>query len=320
MNLTFPQLETTSGPVLPRSLLDAAPDWEAFCSRLSDDTENYLAPLWWNNVKANAPLIRRKGSAYDRYRGQGQNKACVIVGASPALKNNWEALKAIQNDPNFIIIAVASSLKFLLSKGIRPKFVVAVDGAVNCVPKLDVGGQAQGITLIATCIVHPTTFKVWKGNTRFLRVGISDKYEKEYARLTKIKDMFPGAGTGYNTSVLFAYMILQSRILLFVGNELSYEEQYYADRKDEKDKVFEKYAWINIHGGMSFTNHNFIQSKIWLEHQLGQWKGVFINATEAGILGTSKRFGSLDYILQMRLANSIDYVKKALEQYKKEVH
>ena len=131
-----------------------------------------------------------------------------------------------------------------------------------------------------------------------------------------IKDMFPGAGTGYNAAVLFAYMVLRSNILLFVGNELAYEDQYYADRQDEKDKAFEKYPWVNIHGGVSYTNHNFIQSKVWLEHQLGQWKGVFINATEAGILGTSKRFGSLPYILQMKLAYSIGYVRKAIEQFK----
>jgi hypothetical protein len=128
--------------------------------------------------------------------------------------------------------------------------------------------------------------------------------------------MFPGGGTQYNAAVLFAYMTLQSRILVFVGNELSYEEQYYVDRKDEKDKFFQKFAWMNIHGGVSYTNQNFIQSKLWLENQLGLWKGVFINATEAGILGTSKRFGSLDYILQMKLSNTIHYVKKAMQQYK----
>ena len=104
-----------------------------------------------------------------------------------------------------------------------------------------------------------------------------------------------------------------------MGNELSWDEQYYVDRSDFKDKGFEKFPWVNIHGGASYTNLSFIQSKLWLEQALGGWKGVFINATEAGILGTSKRYGSLPYILQMKLSNSIDYVKKAIAQYK-EVH
>jgi hypothetical protein len=191
-----------------------------------------------------------------------------------------------------------------------------VDGSHTCAPKIDIGDKAQGITLIATCIVHPNSLKNWKGNIRFVRVSVGPKYEKEYVRLTKIKDEFPGAGTQFNSAVLFAYLVLQSRILIFTGNELSYDKQYYVDQKDIKDKAFQKFPWVNIYGNVSYTNHNFIQSKIWLEHALGQWKGVFINATEAGILGTSKRYGALDYILQMKLSNTIDYVKKAIQQFK----
>lgn len=316
MNQVLSQLEALNHTGASFNMLADAPDWKAFCERLSDDTMNALVPLWWSNIKANAPLIRRKGSAYDKYRGQGKEQACVIIGASPALQKNWRNLEAIQNDPDFILIATSSCLKFLLERGIKPKFVMMVDGAANCAPKINVKDKAHGITLIATCIVHPSALKTWQGNVRFVRVGIGDEHEKEYIRLTKIKDQFPGAGTQFNAAVLFAYMTLKSRILIFVGNELSYEEQYYVDRKDEKDKVFQKFAWMNIEGGISYTNHNFIQSKIWLEHQLGLWKGVFINATEAGILGTSKRYGSLDYIKQMKLANTIDYVKKAIQQFK----
>lgn len=316
MNLTLPQLETSTGPVLPFNLLDDSPDWLEFCMNLSKDTADNLAPMWWENVKANASFIRRKGSAYDRYRGQGKNKACVIIGASPALKDNYRNLEAIQHDPDFILIATSSSLKFLLDHGIRPRFVFIADGAPNVAPKIDIKDKAKGITLIATTIVHPSVLKLWKGNVRFVRVFVHDKYEKEHIRITKIKDEFPGGGTQFNAAVLFAYMTLKSTILLFVGNELSYDDKYYVDRPDEKDTHFDKYPWVNIHGGVSYTNLNFIQSKIWLENTLGIWRGVFINATEAGILGTSKRYGKLDYIVQMKLSNAIDQVKKAIYQFK----
>ena len=316
MNLTLPQLDASSSPVFPRDLLDAEPDWKEFCTRLSDETTNKLAPLWWSNIKANAPLIRRKGSAYDRYRGQGKNKACIIIGASPALKDNHESLKYVQDDPNFILVATSSSLKFLLANGIRPKFVFMADGDAVCAPKVDIGGQAQGITMIATTLVHPTSLKNWKGNIRFVRCTTGDGRDREHIKLTRIKDEFPGGGTQFNAAVLFAYMTLQSQILIFVGNELSWDERYYVDRPDYKDTGFEKFPWLNIYGGISYTNLVFIQSKLWLEQVLGHWKGVFINATEAGILGTSKRYGSLPYILQMKLSNSISYVKKAIAQYK----
>jgi hypothetical protein len=316
LNLTLPQIDNSSGPVLPFNLLEDSPDWKEFCLNLSDDTSSNLAPMWWSNVQANASIIRKKGSAYDRYRGQGRNKACILIGASPALQNNYTNLASIQNDPDFILIATSSSLKFLLDHGIKPKFVFLADGAPNVAPKIDIKDKAKGITLIATTIIHPNCLKVWQGNVRFVKVRIADKYEKEHTRLTRIKDEFPGGGTQFNAAVLFAYMTLKSTILIFVGNELSYADKYYVDRPDIKDQFFDKYAWVNIHGGVSYTNLNFIQSKIWLENTLGIWKGVFINATEAGILGTSKRYGKLDYILQMKLSNSIDYVKKAIYQFK----
>jgi hypothetical protein len=319
LNYTLPQLNTSS-PVFPRDLLDAEPDWKDFCLRLSDDTTDKLSPLWWKNIVANAPLIRRKGSAYDRYRGQGKSKACVIIGASPALKDSCESLKSIQNDPGFILVATSSSLKFLLANGIKPRFVFMADGNADCAPKIDIKEQAQGITLIATTLVHPNSLKNWQGNLRFVRCTTGDGRDKEHIRLTKIRDEFPGGGTQFNAAVLFSYMVLQSTILLFVGNELSWTEQYYVDRSDVKDQGFEKFPWINIHGEVSYTNLSFIQSKLWLEQALGNWKGVFINATEAGILGSSKRYGTLPYILQMKLSNSIGYVRKALEQYHKEVN
>ena len=132
---------------MPFNLLDDSPDWREFCLNLSDDTSLNLATLWWSNVKANAPLIRRKGSAYDRYRGLGENKAAVIIGASPALKQNVSNLEAISSDKDFILIATSSSLKFLLTNNIRPRFVVIADGAPNVAPKIKVGQAAKGITL-----------------------------------------------------------------------------------------------------------------------------------------------------------------------------
>jgi hypothetical protein len=320
LNLTYPQREQFDQPGIPVPLLDRDADWKDFCVRLSDDTANHLVPLWLSNVRANAPLIKRKGAAYDRYRGQGQDKVAVIIGAAPALESNWKPLVGLQSDKRYILIACSTALKFLLNKGIKPRFVIMVDGAPNCARYIDVGDKAKDINLIATCIVHPKSLKAWKGNVRFVRVGIGDQYEREYIKLTGIRDMFPGGGTQYNAAVLFAYMTLQSRILMFVGNALSYDEKYYADRNDDKDNAFQKFAWVDIHGDVAYTNHNLIQSKLWLENQLSMWKGVFINATEAGILGVSKRHGQLPYILQLKLSNAISYCNRAQDKFKEVIN
>lgn len=317
MNLTFEHRETPEGkPVAFFDLFGDAPDWEGYVNSLSDDTIDKLQDKWRDNVIANAPYIRRTGSAYDRFRELGQDKACVIIGASPSLKNNYQALYDLQKDDRFILVACSSSLKFLLEKGIRPRFVLLMDGAADVARYINVGSQSKGITLVAACIAHPKTLKVWQGNVRFLRVATDKSFEKEYIRLTKIKDVFPAGGTQFNAAVLFSYLTLKSRILIFMGNELSYDEQYYLDRKDEKDKQFQKYAWVDIHGDIVRTNQNFIAAKLWLEDLLGRWKGVFINATEAGILGSSQRYGQLPFIKQMKIANAIDHTRKAMIKFK----
>jgi hypothetical protein len=316
LNLTLAHRENLTGPVAFFDLFGEATDWKDYCNALSDDTVEKLQDKWRTNIIANAPYIRRSGSAYDRYRGLGQDKACVIIGASPALKNNFQTLCDLQHDSRFILVACSSSLKFLLDKGIKPKFVLMMDGAADVARYINVGDKSKGITLIAACLVHPKSLKQWQGNVRFVRVDAGKKFEKEYIRLTKIKDAFPGGGTQFNAAVLFSYMTLQSHVLIFMGNELAYDEQYYLDRKDEKDKHFQKYPWMGIDGSTCYTNHNFIASKLWLEDTLGKWKGVFINATEAGILGSSQRYGQLPYILQMKIANAVDYTRRAIDKFK----
>jgi len=320
MNLTLAHRDSTSGRVAFFDLFGDAPDWMEYCGSISDDTVDKLKDKWRKNVIDNAPYIRRSGSAYDRYRGIGKDKASVIIGASPKLKENWHALYDLQNDSRFILVACSSSLKFLLEKDIKPKFVFMMDGAADVARYINVGDKSQGITLIASCLIHPKSLKVWQGNVRFVRVEVDKDFEKRSIQLTKIKDQFPGGGTQFNAAVLFAYMTLQSRILIFMGNELSYNEQYYLDRQDEKDKQFQKYPWVGVDGSVAYTNHNFIASKLWLEDALGKWKGVFINATEAGILGSSQRYGQLPYILQMKISNAVDYTRKAIDKFKKEVN
>ena len=293
-------------------------DWKAFCDRLSDDTCDDLTTAWINNVRSNKSVIRQKGSAY-RFRGIGKGKATIIIGASPALSNNMEYLKRC--DDNFIMVAASSALKQLLSKGIRPKFIMLADGAENVSRYVNVGDEAKGLTLIASCFVHPRSLNVWKGNVRFLRVGIGNGFESDYRKMTGIKDMFPAGGNQFNLGVLFSYMVLQSKALIFVGCELAYKSQYYADRTDEKDDKFEKFPALDIHGNAVMTNLALYQAKLYLENQLGQWDdGIYINATEDGILGMTARYGRLPWIRQYLLTDAIDFTKRALNKTKEVIY
>lgn len=294
------------------TFLEDNPDWKEFSFLLSDDTTNDLAPLWMANVRANRGHIKKQGMASRKFSGVGQEKACVIIGASPGLANVVRELKTIVDDPHFILFATSSSLKFLMQNGIKPRFVVMADGAKDVASKLAVGEASEQITLIASCFVHPLSLKNWKGHVRFVRVGINEHFHREYAQITGEKKDFPAGGTQFNLAFLVAYMIFGCRVFVFTGNELCYDERYYVDRPDYKDAKFDKYPALDIHGKEVQTNLAFMQSKLYLETQTGKWEdGVYINASEGGIVGVSARYGRLPWILQMRLRDAISSIKNA---------
>lgn len=293
-------------------------DWEHFCERMSDDTCDDLTNAWIDNIRQNQALIRKKGSAYERFSGYGNGKIAVIIGASPALKKNVDELKKC--DENFILVATSSSLKALLSHGIKPRFVVMADGSDKVAEYIRVGNESKDLTLIASCFVHPKSLKAWNGNVRFLRVGIGNEFENEYKKITKIKSMFPAGGTQLNLATIFAYMVMGCRVFIFVGNELAYQEKYYGDRPDHKDSEFDKHPAMDIHGDPVYTNLPLYQAKLYLENQLGIWNdGIYINATEEGIFGVTARYGRLPWILQHRLSDAIDFSKRALSKLKEEI-
>jgi hypothetical protein len=295
-----------------KTFLDDNPDWKDFAFVLSDDTVNDLSALWISNVRANRGQIRKHGMAADKFLGIGREKCCVIIGASPGLSSNVQEFKAIVDDPNFILFATSSSLKFLLRNGITPKFVVMADGAKDVSSKINIGCQSANMTLIASCFVHPESLRKWEGLIRFVRVGIDRNFHKEYSRITGERKDFPAGGTQFNLAFLVAYIIFGCRTFIFTGNELCYDYQYYVDRADYKDTSFDKYPALDIHGEEVFTNLSFMQSKLYLETQTGKWDdGVYINSSEGGILGVSSRYGRLPWILQMRLRDSIGSIKNA---------
>jgi hypothetical protein len=290
--------------------LDDNPDWKEFATILSDDTTSGLADQWKANVRDNRGKIKKHGMALDKFLGIGREKCCVIVGASPGLSSIVDELMEL--DSNFILFATSSVLKFLMKRRIRPRFVVMADGAKDVADKLDIGNDAAGITLIASCFVHPESLKRWKGLVRFVRVGIDKNFHREYTDITGEKHDFPAGGTQFNLAFLVAYMIFGCRVFIFTGNELCYEKQYYVDRPDYKDTSFDKFSALNIYGDEVKTNLAFMQSKLYLETQTGKWTdGVYINASEGGIVGVSSRYGRLPWILQMRLRDSIRSVKNA---------
>jgi hypothetical protein len=245
-----------------------------------------------------------------------KRKTAVLLGASPAIKKQIDKLRNLQYDPRYVFIGISSGLEFLLSNGIKPRYVMIADAD----PSISRFWQnlneedTRGITLISSISASPEMFEKWKGDIKFLAIEttipkLDKKFKRWYNPINGLGCYFFALSSQYNTGAAFAFTVLNCPILIFVGNELSFETEstpYYVDREDLKDKWLKK-PHPNIYGEKVYTNYMFMSLKLALEDFLGKCSGNgwFFNATEAGIFGVSNRFGNLPWIYQLRLDMAI---------------
>ena len=296
-------------------LLDKNKDWSDFVDKVSDNTGVRYLHLWMEHAKANKARVKECGWAADDLLDIGKDKTAVLVGASPALKNQISTLRDLRADDRYILVGVSSGLKFLLDNGIPPHYCMVMDADPAIDRFFKELGDTKGITLIASVCTDPKILDSWKGPIKFLTVYTSiKKLNKQFKRLFAPVNgcgiMFPALCSQYNTAVAAAYRIFGCRIMVFVGNELSFPtatdaDRYYVDREDLKDKWIRK-PHPDIHGNVVYTTYNFMTLKFAIEDYLQRLlvecvsmegrRPWFINATEAGIFGVSKRDGNLSVI------------------------
>lgn len=248
--------------------------------KIPDDIDE----LWCRNYAENKDRIRPFPVTK-----LGMKKAAILVGASPALKKNYEALYDI--DENFVLVCSPTTLKFLLSKGIRIDYVFALEARDHWLADIDC--DTSGMTLIASPFIYPEALRKWQGETWFYMVGGGRKYNEtlkaDWARM----QLEVGGGNSVSTSFLWAYKFLSCRHFIFCGMSLCYYDNlndYYFDGRPQKiDDLRQWDNWLNaidINGEIVRTTPSLISYKCWLEMAMEKAPNAeFVNATEDGILG-----------------------------------
>jgi hypothetical protein len=289
-------------------------DWSEFLHSVSHNTSVVYESLWLQNAFKNQKRIKKYGWACEKLQEAHGGKTAILLGASPAIVKQIEHLRSIQDDPDLVFIGISSGIKYLIENGIYPKYVMICDAdpAVKRFWKgLDMK-ETKNMTLIASICVHPDLLDMWEGDIKFIAIWtniekLDRKLYKMFSPLNGCGAFFPALSSQYNTGVAFAYLVLECLILIFVGNELSFEDEkisYYVDKRDQKDG-FARKPHLDIFGNAVFTTQMFMALKMTLEDFLGKLPGYFFNATEAGIFGVSKRYGNLPWIYQIRLPMAV---------------
>lgn len=295
-------------------------DWLKLVENISSHTGDIYGKLWADNARENRSLVKERGWITEEQDAH-DGKTAILCGASRSINSQFGELGAILHDPDFVFIGLTSGIKVLIGNGIKPRYCMMMDAQVEQErfwEGLDLS-QTKDTTLIASVTAPNVLLKKWQGPIKFIAVdfdysNMRKKFKKWFDPINGCGVFFHALFSQYNTAAAIAYLIFGMRVLIFVGNELSFPEEdstYYADRKDVKD------AWMrgkhpDIYGKVVYTNYMLLSLKLALEDYLGKLPGWFFNCTEAGIFGVNARYGSVPWILNMKLVAGINQAKSIM--------
>jgi len=281
----------------------------AFNKSFADNKE--IHEEWDRNTKANMHRFNKKNSIWNldfKYYGKDE-KAMVLVGASPCLKKDVEKLKEI--DDHFCIVCANSSLKFLLRHNIKPDYCICLDSDIIDIPQhLDC--ESEGITLLASSALAGKALDKWKGPIYYMPYySINKKLRGELRR--KLGNTVKGGGNSITQALYVVSIIFGSKTVIFVANEYCFDtvKGYYADRTLAKQEPLDTiYPVFDIRGKERWTlpaHYNYV---IWTERVCRDLTppGFFID-TSFGLLGKD-----CPAIHVMDLSEAIKVVKEAFRK------
>jgi len=266
---------------------------------------------WKKHCAENMPRFKKENSLWqleDKYLGT-KEKAMVLVGAGPSLKDNIENLKDL--DDNFCIVCANSSLKYLLRNGIVPTFCIALDSDDIDIPQhLDV--DTDQVTLIASSSVAPVALDAWNGPIYYLPYySVGKKLGIKMRR--RLGRGVPGGGNSMTQAFVIVTILFGSRTVIFVGNEYCFDskKKYYADQTLFKQETLRRlFPSTDVLGRERWTTPGHYNYVIWQEKACSDLSppGFFID-TSFGLLGRD-----CDQIHIHTMSDAIKMVKTAFKQ------
>jgi len=251
---------------------------------VSKNTTLFFSGSWQENLMKNLHYILESYSLnglIDKFK----DVPAIIVSAGPSLNKNIHLLKDVGDKA--IIISTDTALKALFKNGIKPHFVISIDGSIKNYEKYS-GIKYDEIPLIFTPKVH------WKivnnHNGKKLLFSCGDVYTEFLLNKYSIEvEALASGGSVANNAVHFANK-LGANPIVFMGQDLaftnnkSHADGTMYDGKNTVTRDADDMYVKDIYGGEVLTNRSFYIFLKWFEEFIAIDKSdrKYIDSTEGG--------------------------------------
>jgi hypothetical protein len=295
-------------PASPKALYDRAASNDAV-------TVASWRDIWVNQMKANH-------AAHGPFKERGIGKMfksmhlkpCIVVGSGPSLKLNVDALKNTKGIP---VISCLHNYQFLEDRGVTPDYYVTLDAGPVTIEEVSEGGKenadfywksTKNKKLLAFVSTHPDLLAKWQGEISFFNAPIPDG--EITASMDKVENFGSHVSSGGNVlgaSFYIAKAIFGANPVIFVGADFSFS---YVNKFHGWDSKYDKNIGqimlaTDVFGNRVKTWASYYGFKCWIESRACTVPGLYINATEGGILGAYPE-GNISQIRQMSLDDVIN--------------
>ncbi len=170
---------------------------------------------WTSNIARNIGIIADSCGAnifYNEFKGI----PAIVVAAGPSLSRSIQFIK--ESSDKAVIIAVDTSYRILLDNGITPHFCVTVDPQLINARYFE-GNLRTDTILVADPMVHPSTFRFFKGSVTV--TGVAFEMMKWIENICGARGELTHGGSVSTNAYDFAKRLGASPVIL-VGQDLSF--------------------------------------------------------------------------------------------------
>lgn len=250
---------------------------------------------WLAHARDNAAHVARDISALWVERDFGEG---ISVAAGPSISEDLMALRRLR--PGRELAVVDAGLKFLLSEGIEPEWVVSTDSSERVSEMLDVGNCRS--KLILNVIAHPRVREIWKGEiywwvmaSNVLDLDEGAMMQDLHSATTRVGGKLVPGGNVSSAAFGFMASVRNVQKLHLFGHDFCWKDRMYADRgmddleaarlkeEGEAGTIFET---LNTRGEKVKTNLSLQRYKEWHEEAIAAIRNRVVNHTKSSTLKT----------------------------------